>query len=67
MERLTLEEKVALLSGQDKWTLPAIPAMGVESIVMSDGAWSVSGAASCRETYCATIEKPCDVRCRASP
>ncbi len=37
MERLTLEEKVALLSGQDKWSLPALPAIGLESIVMSDG------------------------------
>jgi len=37
MERLTLEEKVALLSGHDKWSLPALPAIGLESIVMSDG------------------------------
>jgi beta-glucosidase-like glycosyl hydrolase len=37
VERLTLEEKVALLSGQDKWSLPALPAIGLESIVMSDG------------------------------
>jgi len=37
LERLTLEEKVALLSGQDKWSLPALPAIGLESIVMSDG------------------------------
>jgi beta-glucosidase len=37
VERLTLEEKVALLSGQNKWSLPALPAIGLESIVMSDG------------------------------
>jgi beta-glucosidase len=37
VERLTLEEKVALLSGRDKWSLPALPAIGLESIVMSDG------------------------------
>jgi beta-glucosidase len=37
LERLSLEEKVALLSGQDKWSLPALPAIGLESIVMSDG------------------------------
>jgi beta-glucosidase len=37
VERLRLEEKVALLSGQDKWSLPPIPALGLESIVMSDG------------------------------
>jgi hypothetical protein len=37
VERLTLEEKVALLSGHDKWSLPSVPAIGLESIVMSDG------------------------------
>jgi beta-glucosidase len=37
LERLSLEEKVALLNGQDKWSLPALPAIGLESIVMSDG------------------------------
>jgi beta-glucosidase len=37
VERLTLEEKVALLSGQDKWSLPTLPAIGLDSIVMSDG------------------------------
>jgi beta-glucosidase len=37
LERLSLEEKIALLSGQDKWSLPALPEIGLESIVMSDG------------------------------
>jgi len=37
LERLSLENKVGLLSGQDKWSLPAVPAIGLESIVMSDG------------------------------
>jgi beta-glucosidase len=37
VKRLTLEGKVALLSGHDKWSLPAVPAIGLESIVMSDG------------------------------
>jgi beta-glucosidase len=37
LERLSLEEKVSLLSGQDKWSLPALPAIGLDSIVMSDG------------------------------
>ena len=37
MERLSLEDKVGLLSGQDKWSLPAVPAIDLESIVMSDG------------------------------
>ncbi|MEQ4303603.1 glycoside hydrolase family 3 C-terminal domain-containing protein [Plantactinospora sp. B6F1] len=34
---LDLETKVRLLSGQDFWTLPAVPAIGLDSLVMSDG------------------------------
>jgi beta-glucosidase len=37
LERLSLEEKVSLLSGQDKWSLPALSAIGLDSIIMSDG------------------------------
>jgi beta-glucosidase len=37
LARLGLEDKVSLLSGQDKWSLPALPAIGLDSIVMSDG------------------------------
>jgi beta-glucosidase len=46
LARLSLEEKVALLSGQDKWSLPALPAIGLESIVMSDGPTGVKGDGS---------------------
>ena len=46
MERLSLGEKVALLSGQDKWSLPALPAIGLESIVMSDGPTGVKSDGS---------------------
>ncbi len=41
---VSLEDKVRLLSGQDMWTLPAVPELGVdESIVMSDGPIGVRG------------------------
>jgi beta-glucosidase len=43
LERLSLEEKVALLSGRDTWTLPGLPAIGLEPLVMSDGATGVKG------------------------
>ena len=46
MERLSLAEKVALLSGRDKWSLPALPAIGLESIVMSDGPTGVKSDGS---------------------
>src|SRR4029077_7210206 len=29
--------KVSILSGQDHWSLPPLPSIGLESIVMSDG------------------------------
>jgi beta-glucosidase len=41
--QLSLEAKVAILSGQDTWTLPAQPAIGLTSLVMSDGPVGVRG------------------------
>src|SRR5215472_241984 len=41
--RLSLEAKVAILSGQDTWTLPALPEIGLASIAMSDGPVGVRG------------------------
>ncbi len=41
--RLGLESKVAILAGQDTWTLPALPEIGLDSIVMSDGPVGVRG------------------------
>src|SRR5690349_998781 len=41
--RLTLEQKVSLLGGQDFWSLPAIEEIGLRSLVMSDGPIGVRG------------------------
>jgi beta-glucosidase len=43
LDGLSLEAKVRLLSGQDMWTLPALPEIGLASIVMSDGPVGVRG------------------------
>ena len=43
LARLTLEQKVSLLGGQDFWSLPAIPKIGLRSLVMSDGPIGVRG------------------------
>ncbi|KUL42481.1 beta-glucosidase family protein [Actinoplanes awajinensis] len=43
LDRLTLDEKVSLLTGQDFWSLPAIPHIGLRSLVMSDGPVGVRG------------------------
>jgi beta-glucosidase len=43
LARLDLETKVAMLSGQDFWTLPPVPQIGLASIVMSDGPVGVRG------------------------
>ena len=40
---LDLETKARLLSGQDMWSLPAVPAIGLRSLVMSDGPIGVRG------------------------
>jgi beta-glucosidase len=43
LDRLDLETKVRILSGQDMWSLPAVPEIGLASIVMSDGPIGVRG------------------------
>src|SRR5258706_14668093 len=40
---LDLETKVKLLAGQDMWSLPAVPEIGLDSLVMSDGPIGVRG------------------------
>ncbi|MEM7768701.1 MAG: glycoside hydrolase family 3 C-terminal domain-containing protein [Pseudomonadota bacterium] len=37
LDAMTLAEKVSLLAGQDFWTLPAIPRLGIRSLRLSDG------------------------------
>ncbi|MEU9914890.1 glycoside hydrolase family 3 C-terminal domain-containing protein [Streptomyces sp. NPDC051001] len=41
--KLDLDAKARLLAGQDMWTLPALPEIGLESLVMSDGPIGVRG------------------------
>ncbi len=43
LAQLDLETKVAMLSGKDLWSLPPVPAIGLASIVMSDGPVGVRG------------------------
>ncbi|WP_026404893.1 beta-glucosidase [Actinomadura rifamycini] len=40
---LDLDAKARLLAGKDMWTLPAVPALGLAPIVMSDGPIGVRG------------------------
>ncbi|MEU5108803.1 MULTISPECIES: glycoside hydrolase family 3 C-terminal domain-containing protein [unclassified Streptomyces] len=41
--KLDLDTKARLLSGQDMWSLPAVPEIGLRSLVMSDGPIGVRG------------------------
>ncbi|KUN05140.1 beta-glucosidase [Streptomyces yokosukanensis] len=41
--KLGLDAKARLLAGQDMWTLPALPEIGLEPLVMSDGPIGVRG------------------------
>ena len=45
-DALTLEEQVSLLSGEDFWSLPAIPRLGVGKLRMTDGPNGARGAGS---------------------
>ncbi|KOG33371.1 glycoside hydrolase family 3 protein [Streptomyces resistomycificus] len=41
--RLDLDAKTRLLAGRDMWSLPALPEIGLDSLVMSDGPIGVRG------------------------
>ena len=41
--RLTLEQKVALLTGEDFWSLRAVPEVGLRKLLLSDGPAGVRG------------------------
>ncbi|MFD3697557.1 beta-glucosidase [Streptomyces sp. NPDC058646] len=41
--KLDLDTKARLLAGQDMWSLPALPGIGLKSLVMSDGPIGVRG------------------------
>ncbi|WP_443061807.1 beta-glucosidase H [Streptomyces sp. NBC_00425] len=43
LARMDLDTKARLIAGQDMWSLPAVPAVGLRSVVMSDGPIGVRG------------------------
>ncbi|MEU9416966.1 glycoside hydrolase family 3 C-terminal domain-containing protein [Streptomyces sp. NPDC048272] len=43
LDKLDLDTKARLLAGQDMWSLPALPEIGLDSLVMSDGPIGVRG------------------------
>ncbi|MFF1557187.1 beta-glucosidase [Streptomyces sp. NPDC058279] len=43
LDKLDLDTKARLLSGRDMWSLPALPEIGLASLVMSDGPIGVRG------------------------
>ncbi|MFG2617869.1 glycoside hydrolase family 3 protein [Streptomyces sp. NPDC048507] len=43
LDKLDLDTKTRLLAGQDMWSLPAVPGIGLGSLVMSDGPIGVRG------------------------
>ncbi|MFK0014858.1 beta-glucosidase [Streptomyces sp. NPDC091027] len=43
LDKLDLDTKTRLLAGQDMWSLPALPEIGLHSLVMSDGPVGVRG------------------------
>jgi hypothetical protein len=37
LDALTLEEKVALCSGENQWFLKSVPRLGIPSVLITDG------------------------------
>lgn len=46
VDQLTLDEQVSLLSGEDFWSLPAIPRLGIGKMRVTDGPNGARGAGS---------------------
>ena len=63
-DRLTLEQKVRLLTGQDWWSVPSEPAIGLRSLVVSDGPAGVRGTVWSELSPSASL--PCPVALGAS-
>ncbi len=57
-DRLTLDQKVRLLTGQDFWSVPAEPAIGLRSLVVSDGPAGVRGTTWSELSPSASLPSP---------
>ncbi|AWW39770.1 beta-glucosidase [Streptomyces cadmiisoli] len=55
---LGLDDKARLLSGRDAWTLPALPGIGLRSLVMSDGPVGVRGVRWSADDPSVTLPSP---------
>lgn len=58
LARLDLDTKARLLAGQDLWSLPAVPEIGLASVVMSDGPVGVRGSGWTPDDPSLTLPSP---------
>ncbi|MEU9321720.1 glycoside hydrolase family 3 C-terminal domain-containing protein [Streptomyces sp. NPDC048295] len=58
LARLDLDAKARLLSGQDLWSLPALPEIGLAPLVMSDGPVGVRGSGWSPDDPSLTLPSP---------
>ena len=67
LARLDLDTKTRLLAGQDLWSLPAVPEIGLESVVMSDGPVGVRGPEFNPDDPALTLPSPTALAATWSP
>lgn len=58
LARLDLDTKTRLLAGQDRWSLPPVPEIGLESLVMSDGPIGVRGVRWSADSHSIALPSP---------
>ncbi len=58
VDKLSLRAKTRLLAGQDVWSLPALPEIGLDSLVLSDGPVGVRGVRWSQDDPSVTLPSP---------
>ena len=58
LSKLDLDAKTSILAGQNMWSLPAVPEIGLDSIVMSDGPIGVRGVRWDADDPCVALPSP---------